>query len=231
MFLPPAASSMAPDGKGANYGSIWATAFIINSTDWFLQKSFFNQEFPTPRMASTQINYLRGYLGLKCIKFQFHLSGTAILWITFHTLYFCVLLISWHFWDYCNYWLTWLILNPASSWKNTIWAKKTPPKTYRAHNVGFNLHLIPNAHICSAQPPRRIQEVAVNLIRNKLQNKLSRKGNKISLCCSWYWESFRDCGEYPRFGDKLRRRRRMESCAACTGTRRAIVTRKHRCHL
>lgn len=92
----------SPDGKGANYSSIWATAFIINSTDWFLQKSFFNQEFPTPRMASTQINYLRGYLALKCTKFQFHLSSTAILWITFHILCFCVLLISWRFWDYCN---------------------------------------------------------------------------------------------------------------------------------
>lgn len=97
-FLPPAASSMAPDGKGGNYSSIWAPAFIINSADWFLQKSFFNQEFPTPRMASTQINYLRGYLGLNCIKFQFHLSSPAILWITFHALYFCVLLIPWSFW-------------------------------------------------------------------------------------------------------------------------------------
>lgn len=56
--------------------SIWDTAFIINSTDWFLQKSFFNQEFPTPRMASTQLSYLRGYLGTyKCIKFQFHPSN------------------------------------------------------------------------------------------------------------------------------------------------------------
>lgn len=147
MFLPPAACSMAPDGKGANYSSIWATAFIINSTDWFLQKSFFNQEFPTPRMASTQINYLRGYLGLKCIKFQLHLSSMAILGITFHTSYFCVLLISWSFWDYCNYWLAWLILNPASSWKNTTWAKKKTQNPYRAYNVGFNLYFRPNTHI------------------------------------------------------------------------------------
>lgn len=133
MFLPPAASSMAPDGEGANYGSIWDTAFLINSTDWFLQKSFFNQEFPTPRMASAQINYLRGYLGLKCIKFQFHLSSTAILWITFHTQYSCVLLTSWSFWDCCNYWLTWLLQNPAPSRKNTIWAKKKNPNQHMGY--------------------------------------------------------------------------------------------------
>lgn len=50
-------------GKGLTNCSARDTAFIINSTDWFLQKSFFNQEFPTPRMAFTLLSYLRGYLG------------------------------------------------------------------------------------------------------------------------------------------------------------------------
>lgn len=49
--------------KGPTNCSTWDTAFIINSTDWFLQKSFLNQEFPTPRMASALLSYLRSYLG------------------------------------------------------------------------------------------------------------------------------------------------------------------------